>query len=159
MSTTPGRDGWSGAIRLLAAAGLVAILAGCAPVRRAYSGPERARAEVSRLRVSGGHVIEVDDRELFGSTVELLPGRHRLTLRFRLRGDELTPSASDHAAYDYVCLCHVTTRAGEDYRFVVRSPAPIAPSHPQTEQFAVGPALLRESDEELLFFEYACRFR
>ena len=115
------RAGSGVTVALLVAA---TLLASCRTASVVYGGPRRPESEVARLQAARGTILEIDGVERFGSSFEVLPGKHDVVVSYHLRGEELAPNVRSEDLARFECRCQTTLAAGRRYRLEVEQSMP-----------------------------------
>ncbi len=133
-------------------------LAACLEVPITYPEPRRDPAEVARLSVVRGRILELDGVPRSGSRFELLAGTHAFVVSFLLRGEDLGPGVGEHYAGRLDCRGESGFAAGGRYRLAL---APAAPSQrkPNVTRYVHELELIDEADGQRLLLESSCGWR
>jgi len=133
-------------------------LSACLQIPITYPEPRRDPAEVARLRVVRGRILELDGVTRDGSRFELLPGDHAFAVSFLLRGEALAPGVGEQYVGRLDCRVESGFAAGGRYRLEL---APTVPDsrRPNVTRHGHGLELIDEADGQRLLLESSCGWR
>jgi hypothetical protein len=128
---------------------------GCASPEPTYDGPRLSADAVAILRAGGlSRVLRLDDRDLSGKALELLPGKHDLHVKFEARLSDLDERyESTGETMRAYCDVHFFAKAGHHYRLGMTFNPDMGwgtiPSKP-VKYFAFYMYLVDETDQRVL---------